>query len=34
MTTPARSPSVHLQITAAILLSLKTGAKTGTIEIQ
>jgi hypothetical protein len=38
MTTPARIPSAARQrsvkITALILLSLKTGAKTGTIELQ
>lgn len=38
MTTPARIPSAarqrSIKITALILLSLKTGAKTGTIELQ
>lgn len=38
MTTPARIPSAarqrSIKITALILLSLKTGAKTGTLELQ
>jgi len=38
MTTPARIPSAarqrSIKITALILLSLKTGSKTGTVELQ